>query len=198
MRSYNYLLFFVAHDLHRSRRFPSHFTCLSDNMFGLSDIQRIPSAGTPLIQQLLAGHWKKAPNHLSRQHFPVTPRLHKMIYWNSWDVLAVVKPHARHRDAVAAGQALTAQWSVPVSVAKVVSMKEQGKLFRQTTMTKMNRCISTEPGMGSEQPVWKLFNMVTMTTIHFKLIHHCYWIYFSQFCMPRKCEERAIRWSCLY
>ena len=51
MRSYNYLLFFVAHDLHRSRRFPSHFTCLSDNMFGLiagSDIQRIPSAGTPL------------------------------------------------------------------------------------------------------------------------------------------------------
>ena len=52
MRSYNYLLFFVAHDLHRSRRFPSHFTCLSDNMFGLiagSDIQRIPSAGTPLI-----------------------------------------------------------------------------------------------------------------------------------------------------
>ena len=47
MRSYNYLLFFVAHDLHRSRRFPSHFTCLSDNMFGLiagSDIQRIPSA----------------------------------------------------------------------------------------------------------------------------------------------------------
>ena len=52
MRSYNYLLFFVAHDLHRSRRFPSHFTCLSDNMFGLiagSDIKRIPSAGTPLI-----------------------------------------------------------------------------------------------------------------------------------------------------
>ena len=49
--------------------------------------------------------------------------------------------------------------------AKVVSMKEQGKLFRQTTMTKMNRCISTEPGMGSKQPVWKLFNMVTMTTI---------------------------------
>ena len=50
MRSYNYLLFFVAHDLQRSRRFPSHFTCLSDNMFGLiagSDIQRIPSAGTP-------------------------------------------------------------------------------------------------------------------------------------------------------
>ena len=50
MRSYNYLLFFVAHDLHRSRRFPSHFTCLSDNMLGLiagSDIQRIPSAGTP-------------------------------------------------------------------------------------------------------------------------------------------------------
>ncbi len=52
MRSYNYLLFFVAHDLHRSRRFPSHFTCLSDNMFGLiagSDIQRIPSAGTPFM-----------------------------------------------------------------------------------------------------------------------------------------------------
>ena len=58
MRSYNYLLFFVAHDLHRSRRFPSHFTCLGDNMFGLiagSDIQRIPSAGTPLFQSYSAG-----------------------------------------------------------------------------------------------------------------------------------------------
>ena len=54
------------------------------------------------------------------------------------------------------------------------SMKEQGKLFRQTTMTKMNRCISTEPGIGSKQPVWKLFNMVTMTTINLKRIHHCY------------------------
>ncbi len=69
------------------------------------------------------------------------------------------------RYAVAAVQALPAQCSVPVSVAKVVSMKH-GKLFRQTTMTKMNRCISTEPGMGSKQPVWKLFNMVTMTTIN--------------------------------
>ena len=57
MRSYNYLLFFVAHDLHRIRRFPSHFTCLSDNMLGLiagSDIQRIPSAGTPLCSFLNA------------------------------------------------------------------------------------------------------------------------------------------------
>ena len=35
-------------------------------------------------------------------------------------------------------QALPAQCYVPVSKAKVVSMKEQGKLFRQTTMTKMN------------------------------------------------------------
>ena len=55
MRSYNYLLFFVAHDLHRIRRFPSHFTCLSDNMLGLiagSDIQRIPSAGTPLFRHM--------------------------------------------------------------------------------------------------------------------------------------------------
>ena len=55
MISYNYLLFFVAHDLHRSRRFPSHFTCLSDNMFGLiagSDIKRIPSAGTPLLRDV--------------------------------------------------------------------------------------------------------------------------------------------------
>ena len=85
-----------------------------------------------------------------------------------------MKPHARHKDAVAAVQALPAQCSVPVWVAKVVSMKEQGKLFRQTTMTKMNRCISTEPGMGSKQPVWKLFNMVTMTTIQLKLIHHCF------------------------
>ena len=33
-----------------------------------------------LIQQLLDGHWKKHPKLLSRQHFPVTPRLHKMIY----------------------------------------------------------------------------------------------------------------------
>ena len=74
----------------------------------------------------------------------------------------------------------------------------QGKVFRQTTMTKMNRCISTEPGMGSKQPVWELFNTVVMTTINLKLIHHCYWIYCSQFCMPRKCEERAIHWSCLY
>ena len=48
------------------------------------------------------------------------------------------------------------------------------KLFRQATMTKMNRCISTEPGMGSKQPVWKLFNMVTMITINLKLIHHCF------------------------
>ena len=48
------------------------------------------------------------------------------------------------RDAVTAVQALPAQCSVPVRVAKVVSMKEQGKLFKQTTMTKMNRCISTE------------------------------------------------------
>ena len=78
------------------------------------------------------------------------------------------------RDAVAAVQALPAQCSVPVSVAKVVSMKEQGRLFRQTTMTKMNRCMSTGPGMGSKQPVWKLFNMVTMTTINLKLIHHFY------------------------
>ena len=117
-------------------------------------------------------------------NFPVTPRLHQMIYWNSCDVLAVVKPHARHRYAVAAVQALPAQCAVPVRVAKVVSMKEQGKLFRQTTMTKMNRCISTEPRMGSKQPVWKLFNMVTMTTINLKLIHYCYWIYFSQFGMP--------------
>ncbi len=50
----------------------------------------------------------------------------------------------------------------------------EGKLFRQTTMTKMNICISTEPRMGSKQPVWKLFNMVTMTKIKLKLIHHCY------------------------
>ena len=89
-----------------------------------------------------------------------------------------MKPHARHRDAVAAVQALPAQCSVPVRVAKVVSMKEQGKLFRETTMTKMNICISTEPGMGSKQPVLKLFNMVTMTTINLiKLIHHCFLIY---------------------
>ena len=32
-------------------------------------------------------------------------------------------------------------------------------------MTKTNRCILTEPGMGSKQPVGKLFNMSTMTTI---------------------------------
>ena len=43
------------------------------------------------------------------------------------------------RDAVAAVQALPAQCSVPVRMAKVVSMKEQGKLFRQAMMTKMNR-----------------------------------------------------------
>ena len=103
-----------------------------------------------------------------------------------------MKPHARHRDAVAAVQALPAQCSVSVSMTKVVSMKEQGKLFRQTTMTKMNRCISNEPGMGSKQPVWNLFNMVTMTTINLKLIHRCFLIYVSQFCMPRKCEERAM------
>ena len=48
-----------------------------------------------------------------------------------------MKPHARHRDAVAAVQALPAQCSVPVRVAKVVSMNEQGELFRQTTMTKV-------------------------------------------------------------
>ena len=66
-------------------------------------------------------------------------------------VFGVVKPHARHRDAVAAVQALPARCSVSV---------------RQTMMTKMNRCISTEPWMGSKQPVWKLFNMVTMTTIN--------------------------------
>ena len=71
-------------------------------------------------------------------------------------------------------QALPAQCSAPVMVAKVVSMKEQGKLFTQTTMTNMNRCISTDPGMGSKQPVWKLFHMVTMTTINLKLIHHCF------------------------
>ena len=71
-------------------------------------------------------------------------------------------------------QALPAQCYVPVRVAKVVSMKEQSKLFRQTTMTKMNGCISTEPGMGSKQPVWKLFNMMTMTTINLKHIHHCF------------------------
>ena len=105
-----------------------------------------------LIQQLLDGHWKKDPRLLSRQHFPVAPRLHQMIYRNWRDVLAVVKPHARHRDAVAAVQALPSQCSVSVSMTKVVSMKEQGKLFGQTTMTKMNRCISTEPGMGSKQP----------------------------------------------
>ena len=85
-----------------------------------------------------------------------------------------MKPHARHGDAVAAVQALPAQCSVPIRVAKVVSMKEQGKLFRQTTMTEMNICILTEPGMGSKQPVWKLFNMLTMTTVNLKLIHHCY------------------------
>ena len=43
---------------------------------------------------------------------------------------------------------------------------------------------------GSKQPVWKQFNMVTMTTINLKLIHHCYLIYVCQCCMPRKCEER--------
>ena len=84
-----------------------------------------------------------------------------------------MKPHASYRDAVAAVQALPAQCSVPVRVAKVVPMKEQGKLFRQRTMTKMNGCISTEPWMGSKQPVWKLFNIVAMTTINLKLIHHC-------------------------
>ena len=83
-----------------------------------------------------------------------------------------MKPHARHIDAVAAVHALPGQCSVPVRVAKVVSMKEQCKLFRQMAMTKMNRCISTEPGVGSKQPVWKLFNIVTMTTIYLKLIHH--------------------------
>ncbi len=76
-----------------------------------------------------------------------------------------MKPHARHIAAVAAVQSLPAQCYVPVRVAKVVSMKEQGKLFRQTTMTKMNRRISNEPGMVSKQPVRKLFNMVAMTTI---------------------------------
>ena len=45
---------------------------------------------------------------------------------------------------------------------------------------------------GSKQPVWKLFNLVTMTTINLKLIHHCYLIYVSQCCMPRKCEESVI------
>ena len=85
-----------------------------------------------------------------------------------------MKPHARHRDAVAAVQTLPAQCSVPVRVANVVSMKEQDKLFRQATMTKMNRCISTEPGMGSKKPVWKLYNTVTMTTINLKRIHHCF------------------------
>ena len=45
---------------------------------------------------------------------------------------------------------------------------------------------------GSKRPAWKLFNMVIMTTINLKLIHHCYIIYVSQCCMPRKCEERAI------
>ena len=35
---------------------------------------------------------------------------------------------------------------------------------------KMNRCVSIEPGMGSKQPVWKLFNMVIMTTINLKAI----------------------------
>ena len=120
-----------------------------------------------LIQQRLDGHGKKDPKLLSRQHFPVTPRLHQMIY--SRDVLAAVKPHARHSDAVAAVQAWPAQFSVVVRVAKDVSMKEQGKLFRQTTMTKMNRCISTEPGTGSKQSVWKLFNVVSMTTINLKL-----------------------------
>ena len=85
-----------------------------------------------------------------------------------------MKPHARHIDAVAAVEALPDQCSVPVRVAKVVSMKEQGKLFRQTTMTKMSRCISTEPGIGSKQPVRKLFNMVAMTTINLKLIHQCF------------------------
>ena len=85
-----------------------------------------------------------------------------------------MKPHTRHRDAVAAVQALPAQCYVPVRVAKVVSMKEQGKLFRQTTMTKINICVSTEPGMGSKQPVWKLFNMVNMTKINLKFIHYCY------------------------
>ena len=33
-----------------------------------------------LIQQLLDGHWKNDPRLLSRQLFPVTPRLHQMIY----------------------------------------------------------------------------------------------------------------------
>ncbi len=44
--------------------------------------------------------------------------------------------------AIAAVQALPAQCYVPVRVAKVVSMKEQGKLFRQTTMTKMKSDVS--------------------------------------------------------
>ena len=79
--------------------------------------------------------------------------------------------------SVAAVQALPAQCSVSVSMTKVVSMKEQGKLFRQTTMT-MYRCISTEPGMRSKQPVWKLFNMVTMTTINLNLIHRCFFYLF--------------------
>ena len=85
-----------------------------------------------------------------------------------------MKPHERHSDAVAAVQAWPAQFSVVVRVAKDVSMKEQGKLFRQTTMTKMNRCISTEPGTGSKQSVWTLFNVVSMTTINLKLNYHCY------------------------
>ena len=33
-----------------------------------------------LIQQLFDGNWKKHPTLLSRQHFPVTHRLHQMIY----------------------------------------------------------------------------------------------------------------------
>ena len=120
-----------------------------------------------LIQQLLDGHWNKDPRLLSSDT-PLAPDdLPKLVKRSC----SIETPHARHRDVVAAVQALPAQCSVSVSMTKVVSMKEQGKLFRQTTMTKMNRCISTEPGMGSKQPVWKLFNMVTMTTINLKLIH---------------------------
>ena len=72
-----------------------------------------------------------------------------------------MKPHARHSDAIAAVQAWPAQCCVPVRVEKDVSTKDQGKLFRQETMTKMNRCVSSDPGTGSKQPVWKVFNKVT-------------------------------------
>ena len=97
------------------------------------------------IQQYFDGHWKMDPNPFFQcQLFPVTPLAPD-------DLLKLMRctcsseiPCNTHI-FVSNSAALFAQCSMHVRVTDIVSTKQQGRPFRQVTMTTMNRRLSPEP-----------------------------------------------------